>query len=108
MAAQLEDRIGRSARAVLRVGRRRACTARFEAEFLDGLVDAGLEFVRRLPVHLRGRPAEVLAVLVMLAADHRHYAQGWISRRELRRRTQRAIADLDALRVRLAPTGVVR
>ncbi|MGH4017434.1 MAG: hypothetical protein ACRDSL_26630 [Pseudonocardiaceae bacterium] len=79
---------------------RRGRTARLEADFLDRLVDAELEFIRRLPVHLRSRPAEALAVLVMLAQDHRHYAQGWISRRALRRRAERAVADLDALRRR--------
>lgn len=77
---------------------RRGRTARLEADFLDRLVDAELEFIRRLPVHLRGKPAEALAVLVMLAQDHRHYAQGWISRRALRRRAERAVADLDRLR----------
>lgn len=77
---------------------RRSRTARLEADFLDRLVDAELEFIRRLPVHLRGRPAEALAVLVMLAQDHRHYAQGWISRRALRRRAEQAAADLDMLR----------
>lgn len=77
---------------------RRSRTARLEADFLDRLVDAELEFIRRLPVHLRSRPAEALAVLVMLAQDHRHYAQGWISRRTLRRRAERAVTDLDRLR----------
>lgn len=77
---------------------RRGRTAQLEADFLDRLVDAELEFVRRLPVHLRGKPAEALAVLAMLAADHRHYAQGWISRRQLRQRVERALADLEALR----------
>lgn len=77
---------------------RRGRTARLEADFLDRLVDAELEFIRRLPVHLRGKPAEALAVLVMLAQDHRHYAQGWISRRTLRCRAERAITDLDLLR----------
>jgi hypothetical protein len=77
---------------------RRSRTALLEADFLDRLVDAELEFIRRLPVHVRSKPAEALAVLVMLAQDHRHYAQGWISRRRLRHRVQRAVADLDTLR----------
>ncbi|HEX2300847.1 MAG TPA: hypothetical protein VHH34_20455 [Pseudonocardiaceae bacterium] len=81
---------------------RRGRTARLEADFLDRLVDAELEFIRRLPVHLRGKPAEALAVLVMLAQDHRHYAQGWISRRTLRRRAERAVADLTLLRAATA------
>lgn len=77
---------------------RRSRTARLEADFLDHLVDVELEFIRRLPVHLRSRPAEALAVLVMLAQGYRHYAQGWISRRQLRCRVEGALADLDVLR----------
>ncbi|MDQ3761476.1 MAG: hypothetical protein M3460_07180 [Actinomycetota bacterium] len=68
-----------------------------EANFLDGLVDAQLEFIRQLPMHQRDGLAEALAVLVMLAQQHRHYAQGWISRRELRHRVGCALTDLDAL-----------
>ncbi len=99
----------RSARSRSRFGWfRRTATARWDADFLDGLVDTELEFVRRLPVHLRARPAEVLAVLVMLAQDHRHFAQGWISRRELRRRAQHALDELDAVRAQLAPLGLTR
>jgi hypothetical protein len=37
-------------------------------------------------------------VLVMLAQDYRYYAQGWINRRELRHRAERALTDLDVLR----------
>lgn len=76
--------------------RRRQAVAR-EAAFLDGLVDAQLEFIRQLPLHRREELAEALAVLVMLAQDHRYRAQGWISRRELRHRIGRALAGLDAL-----------
>jgi hypothetical protein len=68
-----------------------------EADFLDNVVDAQLEFLRRLPMHRRDALAEALAVLVMLAQDHRHCAQGWITRRELRRRVERALDGLDAL-----------
>jgi len=68
-----------------------------EADFLDGVVDTQLEFIRRLPMHRRAGAVEALAALVMLAQDHRYYAQGWISRRELRARTRRALAGLDAL-----------
>lgn len=85
---------------------RRSATAQWDAAFLDGVVDAELEFIRRLPPQLRGRPAEVLAVMVMLAQDHRCYAKGWITRRELRRRSQHALDDLDALRAQLAPLGL--
>ncbi len=80
---------------------RRTSAARGDADFLDGLVDAELEFVRLLPVHLRARPVEMLAVMAVLAQDHRHYAQGWINRRELRRRAQRAVRDLDVMRRQL-------
>lgn len=75
---------------------RRRAVAR-EAAFLDGLVDAQLDFIGQLPMHRREELAEALAVLVMLAGDHRYRAQGWISRRQLRHRIGRALADLDAL-----------
>ena len=73
-------------------------TARLEADFLDHLVDSELEFLSRLPAPLRDGPADALTVLVMLAQDYRYYAQGWINRRELRRRAERALTDLDILR----------
>ena len=76
--------------------RRRA--GRREADYLDRLVNAQLEFIRQLPEQQRSRPAEALALLAMLAQDHRHYGHGWISRRELRHRVERTLADLDALR----------
>ena len=75
--------------------RRRAVAP--EAVFLDGLVDAQLDLIGQLPMHRREELAEALAVLVMLAQDHRYRAQGWISRRQLRHRIGRALADLDAL-----------
>src|SRR5262249_55505223 len=68
-----------------------------EADFLDGVVDAQLEFIRELPMDQREELAEALAVLVMLAQDHRHYGRSWISRRELRHRVDRALITLDAL-----------
>ncbi|MBV9164134.1 MAG: hypothetical protein JO281_21890 [Pseudonocardiales bacterium] len=76
--------------------RRRHAVAH-EAIFLDSVVDAQLEFICQLPMHQRDGLAEALAVLVMLAQDHRYCARGWISRRELRHRAGRALADLDAL-----------
>lgn len=85
---------------------RRTRTARRDAEFLDRLVDSELEFVRRLPVHLRARPVEMLAVMVMLAQDYRHYAHGWINHRELRHRAQLAAGDLDAIRRQLIAPGL--
>ncbi|MGH3832139.1 MAG: hypothetical protein ACRDRS_17115 [Pseudonocardiaceae bacterium] len=76
--------------------RRHRAVAR-EATFLDRVVDAHLEFIRQLPMHRRAELTEALAVLVMLAQDHQHRAQGWISRRELRHRAEHALAELDAL-----------
>jgi hypothetical protein len=68
-----------------------------EAAFLDGVVDAQLEFLRTLPMHQRDELAGALAVLVMLAQDHRHCGQGWISRRALRHRVEFALGGLDVL-----------
>ncbi|MBV8993052.1 MAG: hypothetical protein JO287_04965 [Pseudonocardiales bacterium] len=68
-----------------------------DADFLDGVVEAQLELVRQLPIDQRDELAEALAVLVMLAQDHRYYLRDWINRRELRHRTQRALVSLDAL-----------
>jgi hypothetical protein len=94
------------ARSRLRLCRTR--TARCDADFLDGLVDAELELVRRLPTHLRVRPVEMLAVLAMLAQDYRHYAWGWINRRELRHCAQRAVHNLDAMRCQLTALDLTR
>jgi hypothetical protein len=69
--------------------RRAAATA----ELLDRIVDRDVALVRALPVHRRHRPVEKLAALVMLAQAYRHYANGWISRAELRRRS-RATFDM--------------
>ncbi|MGH3886184.1 MAG: hypothetical protein ACRDSZ_06375 [Pseudonocardiaceae bacterium] len=74
-----------------RIGRR-------EADYLDDLVNTELEFIRQLPEQQRSRPVEALALLAMLAQDHRHYGRGWISRRELRQRVERTLTDLDAIR----------
>jgi hypothetical protein len=68
-----------------------------EADYLDGVVDAQLEFIRTLPMYQRDRLAAALAVLVILAQDHRRCAQGWINRRELRHRAEHALGGLDAL-----------
>ncbi|MGH3870873.1 MAG: hypothetical protein ACRDSR_05035 [Pseudonocardiaceae bacterium] len=73
-------------------------SSRREADYLDDLVNTELEFVRQLPQPQRDRPAEALALLALLAQDHRNYGRGWISRRELRDRTERTLADLDAMR----------
>lgn len=111
MGVQAMDRVESNVIAHRRplLGRwRRGRAARDTADVLDGLVAAELEFLRRLPVHLRSRPAEAIAVLVMLAQDHRYYALGWLSRRELRRRSERALSDLDVLRVRFDVMGLPR
>ncbi|MDQ2792378.1 MAG: hypothetical protein M3Y73_22750 [Actinomycetota bacterium] len=88
------------------MGARRRQAVAAEAAFLDSLVDAQLEFIRQLPLHRREELAEALAVLVMLAQDHRYRAQGWISRRELRHRIGRALAGLDALLQVPDPLGI--
>lgn len=77
---------------------RRGRSARLEADYLDDLVNTELEFIRQLPQQQRSRPAEALALLAMLAQDHRYYGRGWITRRELRDRVERTLTDLDALR----------
>ncbi|MGH3902410.1 MAG: hypothetical protein ACRDTA_29980 [Pseudonocardiaceae bacterium] len=82
--------------ALSRLRRRR--TGRREADYLDNLVNTELEFIRQLPEQQRSRPAEALALLAMLAQDHRQYGRGWISRRELRDRVERTLIDLDAMR----------
>jgi len=64
------------------------------ADLLDRIVDRELELIRALPVHRRDRPAEKLAALVMLARAYRHYASGWIGRRELRRRSRATFDEL--------------
>jgi hypothetical protein len=93
----------------LHMGARRRHAVAQEAAFLDGLVNAQLEFIRQLPAHQREELAEALAVLVMLAQDHRYRAQGWISRRELRHRISRALARLDALhRCRCVTSAMIR
>jgi hypothetical protein len=66
------------------------------AELLDRVVDRDLALVRALPVHQRARPVEKLAALVMLAQTYRYYANGWISRRELRRRSRVIFDELTA------------
>ncbi|HEY3262528.1 MAG TPA: hypothetical protein VGJ95_20045 [Pseudonocardiaceae bacterium] len=66
------------------------------AKLLDRLVDRDLALLRGLPVHERARPVEKLAELVMLAQAYRHYANGWIGRRELRRRSRATFDRLAA------------
>ena len=77
------------------------------ADLLDRIVDRDLELIEALPVPQRARPVEKLAALVMLAQAYRHYAAGWISRRELRRRSRAIFDELTALIVEEASTTPV-
>jgi hypothetical protein len=53
---------------------------------LDEVVAGQLALVSRLPEDSRRRAADYLAELVMLAQSYRHFAAGWITRRELEHR----------------------
>ncbi|WP_253671418.1 hypothetical protein [Streptoalloteichus tenebrarius] len=68
------------------------------ATLLDRVVDSQLPLVTGLPEASRRHSADYLAELVMLAQAYRHYAAGWIDRRELDRRGRAAVARLDQLR----------
>ncbi|HVK20354.1 MAG TPA: hypothetical protein VM677_03240 [Actinokineospora sp.] len=76
-------------------GARRALTA---ARALDDVVADQLPLVSRLPEDSRRRGADYLAELVMLAQAYRHYAQGWISRRELERKARQTTDRLAEMR----------
>jgi hypothetical protein len=80
-------------RLVMARSQRRAAAT---AEVLDRIVDRDLVLVQALPVHDRARSVERLAALIMLAQDYRHYATGWIGRRELRRRNRATFDQLTA------------
>ena len=69
---------------------RRVKRALDSARVLDEVVANQLALVSRLPEDGRRRAADFLAELVMLAQAYRHYAAGWISRRELERRGSRS------------------
>lgn len=66
------------------------------ADLLDRIVDRDVQLVRDLPVHLRNRHVDKLAAMVMLAQAYRHYANGWITRPELRRRSHATFQVLAA------------
>ncbi|MDQ3405982.1 MAG: hypothetical protein M3548_21745 [Actinomycetota bacterium] len=68
------------------------------ARILDEIVAGQLAIVARLSEGRRSLAADHLAELVMLAQTYRHYARGWISRRELDRRGRQATERLGALR----------
>jgi hypothetical protein len=79
------------------VGRRRARRALDSARVIDEVVNGQLALVARLPEDSRRRASDFLAELVMLAQAYRHYAAGWIDRRELERRglcTMQRLAEI--------------
>jgi hypothetical protein len=65
---------------------------------LDEVVANQLALVSGLPEDGRRRAADFLAELVMLAQAYRHYAAGWIGRRELERRGLCTMQTLAAIR----------
>ena len=79
---------------------RRVKRALDSARVLDEVVANQLALVSRLPEDGRRRAADFLAELVMLAAAYRHYAAGWIDRRELERRGLSIMQRLSVLRAR--------
>ena len=79
---------------------RRASRALDSARVLDEVVANQLALVSRLPEEGRRRAADYLAELVMLAQAYRHYAAGWISRRELEERGLRTMSTLADIRRR--------
>lgn len=76
----------------------RARSALRSARILDEIVAVQLPLVSRLPEDSRRRVADYLAELVLLAQAYRHYAAGWISRRELERRGLSTMDQLSLLR----------
>ncbi|HEU5473173.1 MAG TPA: hypothetical protein VFV67_21220 [Actinophytocola sp.] len=85
-----------------KIGRRgrRVRRALESARVIDQVVNNQLALVPRLTEEGRRRAAEYLAELVMLAQAYRHFAAGWITRRELERRGLRTVRRLGALRQR--------
>lgn len=77
---------------------RRVKRALRSAQVLDQVVEAQLALVSRLPEESRRRAADYLAELVMLAQNYRHFAAGWISRKELERRGAATMQRLTELR----------
>jgi hypothetical protein len=81
---------------------RRVKRAMDSARVLDEVVANQLALVSRLSEDGRRRAADFLAELVMLATAYRHYAAGWITRRELERRGLHTMRRLAAIRQRKA------
>jgi hypothetical protein len=65
---------------------------------MDEIVDSQLSLISGLPEATRRRSAAYLAELVMLAQAYRHYAAGWLDRRELERRSQLTMRRLNNFR----------
>lgn len=82
------------------IHRWRARRALHAARMLDEVVDSQLPLLASLPEASRRRSANYLAELVMLAQAYRHYAAGWLDRRELDHRAHQAIHRLDKRRHR--------
>lgn len=81
-----------------RPGGWRARRALAAANMLDEVVDSQLALLAGLPERSRRRSANYLAELVMLAQAYRHYAAGWLDRRELDRRSQLTMRKLNNFR----------
>ncbi|SFS84577.1 hypothetical protein [Saccharopolyspora flava] len=75
--------------------RSRRARALASARVLNQIVDDHLRSVGDLPPELREPYADHLAELVLVAQAYRHYAAGWISRRELHRRARAALRRMD-------------
>jgi hypothetical protein len=76
----------------------RARKALRAASMLDEIVDSQLPLLAGLPEASRRRSAGYLAELVMLAQAYRHFATGWLDRRELEQRSQLAMRRLSNFR----------
>jgi hypothetical protein len=81
-----------------RPGGRRSRRALAAANMLDEVVNSQLALLAGLPERSRRRSANYLAELVMLAQAYRHYANGWLDRKELDRRSRVALSKLDNFR----------
>jgi hypothetical protein len=71
------------------------------ARIIDKVVENQLPLLARLPEgRSKTRAADFLAELVLLSQAYRHHAAGWITRRELERRGQSAMARMSHIRQR--------